>query len=173
MSSLVYFVYDIVPYPESATLQLCRTAAAVGNTIYVRSQMTDSRQHAESTTLQPCRTAAAVGNTIYVRVACPRYAAASCLCRSLSFVTPPYHTFVLYIGTFKNSNSLDTNQPILIHLRPQRQFFNEYFFCFFLRRSPLTDSSRQHAESKTPPPCVAGPCARAVSSPYGGNLLLP
>ena len=54
--------------------------------------MTDSRQHAESTTLQPCRTAAAVGNTVYVRVACPRYPAASYLCRRLSFVTPPHHT---------------------------------------------------------------------------------
>ena len=82
--------------------------------------MTDGRQHAESRTLQPCRTAAAVGNTIYVRVACPRYAAASCLCRSLSFVTPPLHTFLLYIGTFKNSNTapgnLYTNQPILINI---------------------------------------------------------
>ena len=96
MFMLVCFVYDIVPYQESTTtLQLCRTAAAVGNTIYVRSQMTNSRQHAESTTLQPCRTAAAVGNTSYVRVACSSYAAASCFCQSLSFVTPPYHTFLL------------------------------------------------------------------------------
>ena len=51
MSMFVCFLYDIVPYQESTTLQLCRTAAAVGNTIYVRSQMTDSRQHAESSTL--------------------------------------------------------------------------------------------------------------------------
>ena len=81
----------------STTLQqLCRTGAAVGSTIYyVRSQMTDSIQHADSTTLQPCRTAAAVGNTIYVRVACPRYAAPSSLFRRLSFATPPYHTFLL------------------------------------------------------------------------------
>ena len=65
--------------------QLYPTAAALSNIIYVRSQMTDSRQHAESTTLQPCRTTAAVGDTIYVRLARPRYAAASCLlCRSLS-----------------------------------------------------------------------------------------
>ena len=105
MSRLVYFVYEIVRYQESTTLQLCRTAAAVGNTIHVRSQRTESRQHAESTTLQPCRTAAAVGNTNYVRVACPCHAAASCLCRSLSFVTSPYHPFLLYIGTFKNSNT--------------------------------------------------------------------
>ena len=50
---LVCFLYDTVPYQERTTLQLCRTAAAVlvGSTIYVRSQMTDSRQHAESTTL--------------------------------------------------------------------------------------------------------------------------
>ena len=87
-------LYDIVPYQESTTLQHYPTAAAVGNTIYVRSQMTDSsRQHAESTTLQPCRTAAAVGDTIYVRLASSHYAAAFCLCRSLSyFVTPPYTT---------------------------------------------------------------------------------
>ena len=80
----VCFVYDIVPYQERTMLQLYPTAAAVVNTIYVRSQMRDSRQHAESTTLLPCRTAATVGDTIYVRLACPRYAAASCLCRSLS-----------------------------------------------------------------------------------------
>ena len=33
---LVRFVYDIVPYQEGTTLQPCRTAAAVGNTFYVR-----------------------------------------------------------------------------------------------------------------------------------------
>ena len=31
------------------------------------------------------------------------------------------------IGTFKNSNYLDTNQPNLTHLRPPRQFFNAFF----------------------------------------------
>ena len=35
MFMLVCFVYDIVPYQESTTLQLYPTAAAVGNTIYV------------------------------------------------------------------------------------------------------------------------------------------
>ena len=30
---LVCFVCDIVPYQEGTTLQLCRTAAAVGNTM--------------------------------------------------------------------------------------------------------------------------------------------
>ena len=35
------------------------------------------------------------------------------------------------MGTFEKSSNLDTNQPILIHLRPQRQFFNQYFICFF------------------------------------------
>ena len=40
---LVCFLYYTVPYQESTTLQPCRTAAAVGNTIYVRPQMTDSR----------------------------------------------------------------------------------------------------------------------------------
>ena len=86
MFMLVFFLYDTVPYQENTTLHTNSSpaAAAVGNTIYVRSQMTDSRQHVESTTLQPCCTAAAVGDTIYVRLACPRYAAASCLCRSLS-----------------------------------------------------------------------------------------
>ena len=117
MPRLVYFVHEIVPYQESTTLQLCRIAAAIiDSTLYVRSQMTDIIPHADSTTLPPCRTAAAVGNTIHVRVACPRYAAASCLCRSLSFVTPPYHTFLLYIGTFKGSNNLDrpTNPSLYI-----------------------------------------------------------
>ena len=51
MSMLVCFFCYTVPYQESTTLQLCRTAAAVANTIYVRSQMTDSRQHVESTAL--------------------------------------------------------------------------------------------------------------------------
>ena len=51
MFMLVCFVCDTVPYQESTTLQLCRTAAAVDSTIYVRSQITDSRQHAASTTL--------------------------------------------------------------------------------------------------------------------------
>ena len=51
MFMLVFFLHDIVPYQDSTTLQLCRTAAAVGNTIYVKSQMTDSRKHAESTAL--------------------------------------------------------------------------------------------------------------------------
>ena len=51
MFMLVCFLYDIVPYQERTALQLCRTAAAEGDTIYVRSQMTDSRQHAESTML--------------------------------------------------------------------------------------------------------------------------
>ena len=148
---LVSFVYNIVPYQETTTLQLCRTAAAVGNVIYVRSQITDSRQHAESAMLQSCRTAAAVGNTIYVRVACPRYAAASCLCRSLSqFVTSPYHTFFLCWRSgcacpsmrkhrhLCNSTTLVTNPSlhiyvILTHLRPQRHFFNDFSSVVFAK----------------------------------------
>ena len=51
MFILVCFLYDTIPYQESTTLQFRCTAAAVGNTIYVRSQMTDSRQRAESTAL--------------------------------------------------------------------------------------------------------------------------
>ena len=75
-------------------------------------QMTDSRQHAERTTLQPCRTAAAVGNIIYVRVACPRCAAASCLCRSLSFVTPPCHTFLPCFRWVRVSIDAETQGPL-------------------------------------------------------------
>ena len=174
---LVSFVYNIVPYQETTTLQLCRTAAAVGNVIYVRSQITDSRQHAESAMLQSCRTAAAVGNTIYVRVACPRYAAASCLCRSLSqFVTPPYHTFLLCWRSgcacpsmrkhrdLCNSTTLDTNPSL--HIYVHRGSSLTTFLLLFLRRSQMTDS-RQHTESKT---LQVGPCARAVSSLYVGEL---
>ena len=81
-----FFTWYIITYQtkRGQRYKLYPTAAAVGNTIYVRSQMTDSRQHVESTTLQPCCTAAAVRVTIYVRLACPRYAAASCL-----FVSEP------------------------------------------------------------------------------------
>ena len=116
-------------------------AAAVGNTIYVRSKMTDSRQHAESTTVQPCRTAAAVGNTIYVRMACPRYAAANCLCRSLSFVTPPYHTFLLCCrcgcacpsmrkhSDLYNNRSLDTNPSFYIYVH-RGSFLTSNFSVF-------------------------------------------
>ena len=104
--------------------------------------MTDSRQHAESITLQPCRIAAAVGNIIYVRVACPRYASASCLCRNLSFVTPPYHTCFCCAAAgcacpsmrkhrdLCNSNNLDTNPSLYIYVH-REAVFNEYFFCSF------------------------------------------
>ena len=136
MSGLAYLVYEIVPYLETTTLQLCLTAAAVGNTIYTRSQMTDSRQHAESTTLQHGRTAAAVSNAIYVRVACPRDAAASCLCRSLSFVIPLYHTFLRYIRNSKYS-SLIIYIPInpSLHNYIHRDSFLRSIFSRFLRRS--------------------------------------
>ena len=76
--------HHITPREHNAMYKLYPTAAAVGITIYVRSQITESRQHVESTTLQPCCTAAAKYDTIYVRLASPRYAAASWLCRSLS-----------------------------------------------------------------------------------------
>ena len=91
MFMLVCFVYVIVPYQETTTLQLYPTAAVVGNTIYVRSQMTDSRQYAESTTLQPWHTAAAVGDTIYVPwrvLAMLRRVACVGACHNLS----PHHT---------------------------------------------------------------------------------
>ena len=45
---------------------------------------------------------------------------------------------------------------MLIHSRPQRQFFTNYFF-YFLRRSQIADG-RQRAESKT---LQVGPCACA------------
>ena len=67
------------------------------------------------------------------------------------------------IRDLRNSINLDTNPSLRIHLRPQR-----HCFLFLLRRSQMTDS-RQHAKSKT---LQAGPCARAVSSLYGGELLL-
>ena len=134
MSRLVYFVYDIVPYQES-------------------------------TTLQPCRTAAAVGNTIYVRVACPRYAAASCLCRSLSFVIPPHHTFLLYIRTFKSSNYLDRPTNPSLHIYVYRgSFLKSIFSVYFAKiaddRQQQTTCGEQNATT------VVGPCARAVTSPY-------
>ena len=98
--------------------------------------MTDSRQHAENTTLQPCRTAAAVGNTIYVRVACPGYAAASGLCRSLSFVTLPHHTFLLYIGSFKSSNNLDGSTTPSQHINVHRGSFLMSILLFVKSASP-------------------------------------
>ena len=47
--------------------------------------------------INPCRTAAELAAPcMHVRImACPRYVTASCLCRSLSFVTPPYRKFLL------------------------------------------------------------------------------
>ena len=41
MFMLVCFVYNIVQYQESTTLQLFRAAAAVGNTIYLCKRLTD------------------------------------------------------------------------------------------------------------------------------------
>ena len=145
--------------------------------------MSDSRQHAESTTLQPCRTAAAVGNTIFVRVAWPRYAAAIVSEPVISHPTIAHVSAVLLlwvrvsidecgnIGTFKNSNNLQTNQPILKQLRPQKQFFNEYFFSFFLAKI-ADDRQQQTTCGEQNTTTVVGPCARAVSSPCSGELLL-
>ena len=165
MFMLVCFVYVIVPYQESTTLQLCRTAAAVGNTIHVGSHMTDNRQHAESTTLQPCRTAAAVGNAIYVRVACPRYSAASCLCRNLSCVTPPYHTLLLYAEAFKKSNNLDrpTNPSLYVYVH-RGSFLTSIFSVFFFAKI-ANDRQQQTTCGEQNATTVVGPCARAVSSP--------
>ena len=153
MSRLVYFVYDIAPYQGSTTLQLCRTAAAVGNNtiFYVRSQMTGQqttcREH-NATTLSHSSS----GRQHHLFAL-----GVSSLCCGELLVSEPViirHPSILstrfccsthtYTGIYKNSNNLDTNQPILIHLRPQRQFFNEHFSVCFLRRSQTTDSSRQH-----------------------------
>ena len=153
MFKLVCFVNDIVPYQESTTLQLSRTAAAVGNTIYVRSQMTDSRQHAESTnaTTLPHRRQHHL---------CARGVSSLC-CGELLVSKPvicpstiPHVSSVLplwvrvsidrcgNIGNFKNSNNLDTNQPILAHSRPQREaLFNESLFFFFVAK--IADDRQQ------------------------------
>ena len=50
---MLVFLYMIPHHTKRAQrYKLYPIAAAVGNTIYVRSQMTDSRQHVENTTLQ-------------------------------------------------------------------------------------------------------------------------
>ena len=160
--------------------KLYPTAAAVDNTIYVRSQMTDNRQHVESTTLQPCCTAAAVGDTIYVRLPCPRYAAASCFCQSpLSFDTPLCRTFLLSCRSgcacssmqkhrdLFNSNNSDTNPFLYIYVYTGSALTS--IFSGLLQRSQMVDSG-QHAECKT---LQVGPYvrARAVFFLYGGELL--
>ena len=159
--------YHTLPREHDAIYKLYPTAAAVGNTINVRSQMI-RQQTVESTTLQPCCTAAAVGDTIYVRLACPCYAEASCLCRSLSqFVTPPYRTFLLCCRSgcacpsmrkhrdLCNSNNLDTNPSLYIHVHRGSSLTS--IVSVFLRKSQMADS-RQRAESKT---LQVGPCACA------------
>ena len=45
--------------------------------------------------LRGCAAILVVGYIVYVRVASPRYAAASCFCRSWSSVTPLYRIFLL------------------------------------------------------------------------------
>ena len=164
MFMLVCFVYDIVPYQESTTLQLYPTAAAVGTTTYARSQMTDSRQHAESTTLQPCGTAAAVGDTIYVRLACLRYAAASYLCWSLpQFVTPPYHTFLLCCRSgctcpsmrkhrdLRNSNNIDANPSLYIYVHRGSSLTSIFsvFFAKIADGKQQTTCGEQNATGRT------------------------
>ena len=69
-------------------------------------------------------------------------------------------------GTFCNSNNLDTSPSLYTYVH--RGSFLTSIFSVFLRKSQMTDS-RQHAESKT---LQEGPCARAVSSLYGGELIL-
>ena len=110
-------------------------------------QMAGTRQHEDSATLhvQPCRTEA-VGYIMYVRVECPRYAAASCFCRSpyrllptiprLSAVLPLRGCALVHwsrnVGRkyrdLWNSN-LNTNQSL--HISPRRQCF---YVHQFLRR---------------------------------------
>ena len=126
--------------------------------------MTDRRQHAESTTL--CTTlphsSSSCQNHMYVRImACPRYAAASCLRRSLPFVTPPYRIFMLCcrcLRMFIDCAMVSATSPGLgfphplspctyVRLKIWRGSFFRVIFDFFLRRSQTT--SRQHAESTT------------------------
>ena len=113
--------------------------------------------------MKPCRPGAAVGNTRYVHVARPRYAPASCLYRSLSFMNPPYRTCLLRCRCVRvlldriigrkcrdlwNSN-LVTNPSR--RLRPQGQSFYGIpgnVFEDVLPTSQIIDT-RQHTESTT------------------------
>ena len=93
-------------------------------------QMTCTR-HEDSTTLrvQPCRTAA-VGYITSVRVASPRNAAASCFCRSLSSVTPPYRIFLLCcrcVGVLRSCRPAAVRPPSSSSLQLFFFFLHFYF----------------------------------------------
>ena len=45
------------------------------------------------------------------------------------------------IGTFLCNRNIFRYQPILLHLLPQGQFFNDYFFCFFFAK--IADDRQQ------------------------------
>ena len=160
----------MIPYHTKRAQRYIQTLphSSSGGQHYVRSQMADSRQHVASRTLQPCYTAAAVGDTIYVRLACPRYAAASCLCRSLcQNLSPPYRTFLLCCRSgcacpsmrkhrdLCNSNNLHANPSLYIYVHGGSS--STRIVSVFLRRSQMANS-RQRAESKT---LQVGPCACA------------
>ena len=180
MLMLVCFIYYVVPYQESTTLQLCRTAAAVGNTIYVRSHMTqtaDTMRRAQR--YNPAVQQQRYRQHHYVRVACPRYAAASYLCRSLSScITLPYHTFLLCCRSgcacpsmrehrnLCSSIDLDTNPSL--HIYVHTGSFLRSFFPIFLAK--IADD-RQRTTCREQNATGRGPCARAVSPLYGGELL--
>ena len=146
MFMFVCFVYNIVPYHESTTLQLCRTAAAVSNAIYVRGHVLTMLRRVA------CVRACHLSPHHTTRFCC---AAAGCACPSMR-----KHRDLC------DGNIVDTNPSL--HIYVHRGSFLTSIFLSFLGRSQMTDS-RQHAESKT---LQVGPCARAVSSLYGGELLL-
>ena len=76
-----------------------------------------------------------------MRVAYPRYAAASCWCRSLPSVTPPYHMLLLCCRSGCACPSMRKHRDL--HLRPQRQFFTSIFpvfFCEDRRRQTAADN---------------------------------
>ena len=93
-----------------------------------------------------------------------------------------YKEMVIASGSDINNVSLrhsprhfpEGNLVIFTHLRPQRQFFTEYFFCLILRRSQMTkqQQSRQHAESKKRYYRRGRTmCACRILYLYGGELL--
>ena len=131
-----------------------------------------------------------------VYVACPRYAAASCFRRSLSSVTPPYHIFLLChrcVGAFIGRVTLDGNTGtfglvICLQTDPYILVHGGSFFTYiqFLRRRFVhvtdrkTPNKMREARRRVYDPAAqqqqqqqqqAGPCARAVSSLYCGELL--
>ena len=157
--------------------KLYPTAAAVDNTIYVRSQMTDNRQHVESTTLQPCCTAAAVGDTIYVRLPCPRYAAASCFCQSpLSFDTPLCRTFLLSCRSGCACSSMQKHRDLCninidtnpsLHIYVHRGSSLTSIFCFFAKVAGDRQQTTCGEQTLQVGPCACACCILSLRRRVG------